>query len=253
MSANTINRQITGTIAVTNGTVSLPTWGLPVVGLELSGTWVMNLDVKVVVGSTEVDAVVVTGAGAPVSLPLTANQTVFVDAAGAAEVIVRANPRTSGTVTVALNATSGKLPTAPGGSAVSISDGSDAALGAKADAAAGSDTGTFSLIALIKRLLQKFTVLNAFYGLTHNNAAPGATNLGVLAGVATAARPTYTEGDQVLLSTNLGGDMRVIAAGHTPAAPTCTFTRPANITAYTIGDEVGTNGTAPTTIPVARF
>jgi hypothetical protein len=36
---------------------------------------------------------------------------------------------------------------------VSIADGADVALGAKADAAATTDTGTFSLIALFKRLL----------------------------------------------------------------------------------------------------
>jgi trimeric autotransporter adhesin len=44
--------------------------------------------------------------------------------------------------------------------------------------------------------------------LTHNNAAPAGTNLGVLAGVASAAAPTYTTGDQVLLSTDLSGNLR---------------------------------------------
>lgn len=43
----------------------------------------------------------------------------------------------------------------PGSSSVQIADGADAAIGAKADTAATSDTGTFSLIALFKRLLQK--------------------------------------------------------------------------------------------------
>ena len=45
--------------------------------------------------------------------------------------------------------------------------------------------------------------------LTHNNAAPAATEVGVLAGLANAARPTYTEGGQVLLSTDLSGALRV--------------------------------------------
>jgi hypothetical protein len=40
-----------------------------------------------------------------------------------------------------------------GGGAVTVADGADVALGAKADAAATTDTGTFSLIALFKRLL----------------------------------------------------------------------------------------------------
>lgn len=37
--------------------------------------------------------------------------------------------------------------------AIHIADGSDVAIGAKADAAAGTDTGTFTLIALIKRMM----------------------------------------------------------------------------------------------------
>lgn len=45
--------------------------------------------------------------------------------------------------------------------------------------------------------------------LTHNNAAPVATNIGVLPAVASSATPTYTTGDQVLLSTDLSGNLRV--------------------------------------------
>lgn len=44
---------------------------------------------------------------------------------------------------------------------------------------------------------------------TNNNAAPGATNVGALVGIANAAAPTYTEGDQVLLSTDLAGNLRI--------------------------------------------
>lgn len=44
---------------------------------------------------------------------------------------------------------------------------------------------------------------------TNNNAAPGATNVGALVGIANAAAPTYTEGDEVLLSTDLAGNVRV--------------------------------------------
>jgi hypothetical protein len=46
---------------------------------------------------------------------------------------------------------------AGGGGPATIADGADQAEGAKADTAATTDTGTFSLIALFKRLLQKFT------------------------------------------------------------------------------------------------
>jgi len=48
-----------------------------------------------------------------------------------------------------------------GGGAVTVADGADAALGAKADAAASSDGGAFSLIALAKRALGNWTTLLA--------------------------------------------------------------------------------------------
>lgn len=49
---------------------------------------------------------------------------------------------------------------------------------------------------------------------SNNGAVPGATNLGVLPVVATAAAPTYTEGNQAALSTTLSGLVRVaIEAG----------------------------------------
>lgn len=49
--------------------------------------------------------------------------------------------------------------------------------------------------------------------LTHNNAAPTTNNLGVLSGIANAAAPSFTEGDQVLLSTDLTGNLRVTSTG----------------------------------------
>lgn len=52
-----------------------------------------------------------------------------------------------------------------------VPDGSDAALGAKADSAASSDTGTFSLIALFKRLLEKITAGLTVVGNVANRAA----------------------------------------------------------------------------------
>lgn len=63
--------------------------------------------------------------------------------------------------------------------------------------------------------------------LTNNNAAPGSANVGVLAAVANAAAPTWTEGNQVLLSSDLAGNLRtkaiqgtspwVVAGSSTPA------------------------------------
>jgi hypothetical protein len=46
--------------------------------------------------------------------------------------------------------------------------------------------------------------------LTNNNAAPAATNIGSLVALANAAAPTFTEGDQTLLSVNLAGALRTI-------------------------------------------
>jgi hypothetical protein len=44
--------------------------------------------------------------------------------------------------------------------------------------------------------------------LTHNGAAPSTANLGVLPALANASAPTFTEGRQVLLSTDLSGNLR---------------------------------------------
>jgi hypothetical protein len=52
---------------------------------------------------------------------------------------------------------------------------------------------------------------------TNNNAAPGATNIGILGCIANAAQQTWTEGNQVLESCNLKGSQRMIlqdAAGN---------------------------------------
>lgn len=46
-------------------------------------------------------------------------------------------------------------------------------------------------------------------GKTNNNAAPGATNFGVLNGIANASAPTWTEGNQVGASYDLSGAQRV--------------------------------------------
>jgi hypothetical protein len=55
---------------------------------------------------------------------------------------------------------------------------------------------------------------------TNNNAAPGATNFGVLPTLANAAAPAWTEGDLVTLSTDLAGRTRILGAqgGNTASA-----------------------------------
>jgi hypothetical protein len=57
--------------------------------------------------------------------------------------------------------------------------------------------------------------------LTNNNAAPAATNIGALTALANAANPSFTEGDQTLLSVNLTGGMRIAGTKtNNSAAPT---------------------------------
>ncbi len=56
-------------------------------------------------------------------------------------------------------------------------------------------------------------------GLTNNNAAPSTNNVGVLPALANAAAPTFTEGDQTLLSVALTGHLRVGTKTNNSAAP----------------------------------
>jgi hypothetical protein len=54
------------------------------------------------------------------------------------------------------------------------------------------------------------TPLPATGTLTNNNAAPAANNIGVLPAIANAAPPSFSEGDQVLLSEDLAGYQRTV-------------------------------------------
>jgi hypothetical protein len=82
-------------------------------------------------------------------------------------------------------------------------------LGAPADAAASSDTGTFSLIALAKRALQNWTTLLSRIPALQSGAVPVGDNSGSL----TVDGKTYRAA--------------------------VTITRPSNTTAYSAGDVVG--------------
>lgn len=50
---------------------------------------------------------------------------------------------------------------------------------------------------------------------TNNSGAPGAANVGVLNAIANASAPSWTEGNQVLVSTDLSGNTRVILNAET--------------------------------------
>lgn len=114
-------------------------------------------------------------------------------------------------------------------------DGHHATIGAKADTAADSDTGTFSLIALFKRLLQKLTAgLSVSGTVTANqgtaNATPwnvAVTNRIVIQGsqvltvdntVGGKALPTIPADATGALVTVEGGDVRCYWDGTAPTA-----------------------------------
>jgi hypothetical protein len=96
---------------------------------------------------------------------------------------------------------------------------------------------------------------------TNNNAAPAATQIGVMPAVANAAVQTWTEGDQVLQSTDLSGNQRVTMGtalsqaidsilsypfGHTYATITTATTTTVKSGAGTLRSIIVTGGTAGT-------
>lgn len=174
-----------------------------------------------------------------------------------------------------------------GGGAATIADGADQAEGAKADTAATTDTGTFSLIALFKRLLQKFTTQfpAALGGTTAANSFAVALasdgTFATLSGAVTEAAPATD-----IASSGLNGRLQRIAQrltslialfptalGQTTAAASlpvtlatdgqkvggietvinATLTRPNNTNTYAAGDEItDTGGTIRTLSNMAR-
>jgi hypothetical protein len=101
---------------------------------------------------------------------------------------------------------------------------------------------------------------------TPNPVGIGLNGSGGLLRNVTSALAAYPDNGNLLVATGPGvfdganwhpvlgnTDGSYAVGGFTPPGPTCTFTRGANATPYTIGDEVGTSGTAPTAITVGRF
>jgi hypothetical protein len=180
------------------------------------------------------------------------------DAAGANQPIIAytdgtnfsfAHPLLDNTGTIIAPATAGLQTTGNTSlSAIATSTGDlDTNLGAKADSAASTDTGTFSLIALFKRLLSTSTTLvtNTTGLATAANQSTATTSLGTIATAVQAATPAGTN--------SIGA---VTTGGHVVSGTT--ITRPADTTAYTAGDLVASSTTAatvngaPTTIAAAR-
>jgi hypothetical protein len=86
-----------------------------------------------------------------------------------------------------------------------VVDGADVTQGAKADAAATTDTGTFSLIALIKRLLTKWFAEDT----AHTSGDPGLMVLGVRRD--TASSMVDADNDYAPLQIDATGNLRVVS------------------------------------------
>lgn len=80
---------------------------------------------------------------------------------------------------------------------------------------------------------------------TNNNAAPGANNVGVLPALANSSAPSYTDGDQVLLSVDTTGALRVSSSGTFTPALTADITATGTIT-NTQSVTLSTQGTGTT-------
>jgi hypothetical protein len=74
-----------------------------------------------------------------------------------------------------------------------------------APSAYGTSPGAVNVIGVNAYITNTVAVAGT---LTNNNAAPAANNIGALIAVANAAHPTWTEGDQVLLSEDLSANLR---------------------------------------------
>lgn len=186
-------RQTASISAAWNGTGTAPAGTVvniaaaagSVLGVQISGTFTGTLQFEGRIAQTDDvnDWFAITGtpaAGGAGVTSATAAGRWFIQYAGLAAARVRCSAYTSGTPVVSLNLGAGSP-------ASSLAGG----------AGGSSVTGT----------------------LTTNNAAPAANNLGVLPAVANASPPTYTEGDQVLQSTDLSGRTRTLSTVAGTTAP----------------------------------
>lgn len=123
-----------------------------------------------------------------------------------------------------------------GGGAVTIVDGGDVTQGAKADAACGTDTGTCTVVALVKRLLQSITTALSSLATIATN-----TSASVPAGTATIG----TVGQ---LPYPVGATPIVASATGTTGATTATLTGAASVTTYICSYSVRANATAAATV-----
>lgn len=136
----------------------------------------------------------------PVTGPLTDTQL----RASAVPVSAASLPLPVGAATDAtLSAASAKLPASLGQKAMSAS----------MSVALASDQSTIAVSGPLTDTQLRASAVPVVGNKTNNNAAPGTNNVGALPAVATASAPTLTEGNQVGLSTDLAGNLRVTSTG----------------------------------------
>lgn len=223
-----------GSLSTTDSTVEMGTSNAAQVGVNVTGTWSGTITFEARRGSTWENAQVFTVAGVASTATTTVNVSRRIDTGGTNSVRARFSTATSGAPLIQFDGTeAGMGGSGGGGGASSIADGSDVAEGTTTDAGVVTDTtGTligFARGNIIKwvnyltripaaltgsgnfkvAVVESTATVTAAGALTTNNAAPGATNVGVLPGIANAAAPSITEGRQALLSQDLSGRTRV--------------------------------------------
>jgi hypothetical protein len=209
----------TGTI-VFEATVDGATWAavngvVPDTGVEVSSTTVNGIWIIACAGFNQVRLRGnVVGSG---------SASVFLEASVATQIVILGDPLPTGSNVIGAVIQSGgpwtQNLTQVGGSAVALGQ---AAMAASIPVVIASDQSAVPVVG----------------SKTHDGAAPGTNNIGALVAVATAAAPTFTEGNQVGVSLDLSGALRVVSSsGGTSSSFAAAF--PAAGTAVGFSD--GTN------------
>jgi len=180
-------------VAGTSTSLTTSLAGLGTTLVSLTGTWVGT--VQFLLGDALSATVAVNAFNLTtkaVESTTTVNGEWLIPVNGASFVTVKFLARTSGTVSVLMAATGGN----------SVLTAILEALPAGTNTIGAVNQGSSPWV-----VSGTATVSGA---LTHNNAAPAATNVGALVGLANAAAPVFVEGDQVLLSLDLAGNARIV-------------------------------------------
>lgn len=250
------------------------------VSVNVSGTWSATLIEEVTADGTNWQTVKVYSVSADSAISSwTANGLYVAILYPINQVRVRASAYTSGTAVVIIRASD--VSGSQGGSSMVSVSGTTAVAGTKSNntaAPGATNVGTLPAIAtaaapsstegnqvglstdLSGNLRVGGTVtanagtgtFGVAGGKTNNNAAPGATNVGTLGAIATAAAPSSTEGNQVGLSTDLAGALRV-GGTVTANAGTGNFTITGSVAhgATDSGNPVKVGGKASSSLPTA--